>query len=369
MRFLTTFVPVALISAALSAQMPGGPVDALDGLDPVLLVQGKEVPGKSALSAVHGGFTYLFSTAENKTAFERTPDKYAIQLGGLCARMGKATGGNPSDFVVHEGKIYVFGSDECHNRFQAAPARYIPPASKPVPSRADALGRGRKLLDEAARAIGPTLDSVATLVESYTQVQMRSQGELQVATKTMWKYPDRVRQERRATMMGTPMGSTLLFNPEGAWYISLQGQAYPSPAAGRPSLQADFGRHPVALVKNRGRAGVLAAAEGSTSIDGVAVERVRVVDGPIDAIVNLDARRRVHSISFVDRDNEGVYGTFIIFYSDHRAVDGLTLPFGVRALFDGQPDPLQSWTVDAIAVNPALDPSTFAAPAKPSAGH
>jgi YHS domain-containing protein len=167
MRFVTTAIPVVLLASVLSAQMPGagGPVDALDGLDPVLLIQGKEVPGKSALSAVHGGFTYLFSTADNTAAFERSPDKYAIQLGGLCARMGRSTGGNPSDFLVHEGKIYIFGSSECHKRFAAAPASYLPPAPRPLAKGADAIGRGRKLLDEAARAVGPTLDAVPTLVD------------------------------------------------------------------------------------------------------------------------------------------------------------------------------------------------------------
>jgi YHS domain-containing protein len=369
MRFITTLVPMVLAGAALAAQMPGGgPVDALDGLDPVLLVQGKEVPGKSAFSAVHGGFTYLFSSADTRTLFERSPEKYALQFGGLCARMGKTTGANPSDYLVHDGKIYVFGSDECHKRFQANPAKYLPPAARPVPSQAAALAQGRKLLDDAARAMGPKLDAVTSLVEAFTQVQKRSQGEVQVATTLSWAYPDRARQDRKATLMGKPTGSSTLSIPQGAWYITLQGQAYPVPAAGRPGLQADFGRHPVALLKNRRRTGLVAAAEGAASIDGTAVQRVRVVDGALDATINLDAAHRIHSISFVDRNAEGTYGTFTIFYSDYRPVDGLTLPFNVRAMFDGQPEPLQSWTVDSIAVNPALDPSTFAAPSKPS-GH
>jgi len=368
MRLLTAFVPVALVATALSAQAPGGPVDALDGLDPVLLVQGKEVPGKSALSAVHGGFTYLFSTAENKLTFERTPDKYAIQLGGLCARMGKATGGNPSDFLVHGGKIYIFGSDECHKRFQAAPAKYLAPAAKPVPGGAAARARGRTLLDDAARAMGPRLESVSTFTESYTQVQKRAQAELRFTTKTMWKYPDRVRQERRGELEGKPLGSNVLLTPDGAWYISLQGQAYPSPAAGLPSMHADFGRHPVALLKNRTRPGAIAVAEPPATVDGVNVQRVRVIDGAIDAIVNLDAAHRIHSVSYVDRSSEGVYGTFTVTYSDYRAVDGLTLPFSVRTVFDGQPYPQQSWTVEAMAVNPTLDPSTFAPPSASTAG-
>ena len=370
MRFVTTAVPILLLSGALAAQMPGagGPVDALDGLDPVLLVQGKEVPGKSAFSALHGGFTYLFSTADNKTTFERSPDKYAIQLGGLCARMGRTTGGNPADFLVHEGRIYIFGSDECHKRFQASPAKYLPPAPKPLAKGADAVSRGRRLLDQAARAVGSGLDGVTTLVESISQTQTRPQGEVQVATRTMWRYPDRARQDRRMTLMGKTMGSSTLLTPERAWFITLQGQSYPIIAAGRPSLQFDFGRHPVALLKARRRSGVVAAAEDPAVVEGVKVDRVRFVDAASDITLHLDSRHRIHSVSFQDRNGEGVYGTFTILYSDYRTVEGLVLPFSVRALFDGNPEPLLSWRVESIAVNPPLDEALFTRSTKPAGG-
>ena len=78
-----------------------------------------------------------------------------------------------------------------------------------------------------------------------------------------------------------------------------------------------------------------------------------------DITVNLDVQRRIHSVSFQDRNSEGIYGTFTILYSDYRKVDGLNLPFTVRALFDGQPEPSQSWKVESIAVNQPLETSFF----------
>ena len=129
--------------------------DALDGLDPVLLVGGKEVPGKSAFSVTRGDFVYLFSTADTKATFESDPAQYEIQLGGLCARMGKTAGGNPSDFIVHEGKIYVFGSDECHKKFQADPAKYLGRHPPPPPGRGTSRCGARQLvIDRAVAAIG-----------------------------------------------------------------------------------------------------------------------------------------------------------------------------------------------------------------------
>lgn len=365
-QFLQSALVVAL-SAAAAAQMAGNaPPDALDGLDPVLLVEGREVPGRSAISAVHAGFLYLFSTAETKSTFEREPAKYAIQLGGLCARMGRTTGGNPSDFLVHDGKIYIFGSDECHKRFAAAPAKYIPRAPAPLPSSQDAAVRGAQLLARAANAIAPPqiFDAMTSFVETVAQTQPRQQGTATVSTKTMWLYPDRVRQDRALTLMGKTMASSTVFAPDGMWFVTAQGQAYPMTAAGRAALELEYGRHPIALLHARHAPGFKSFADGAETIDGTAVRRVRIVHGGLDVRVNIDREDRVHSVSFRERNAEGVYGTYVVRYSDYKPVNGVLVPFTVRALFDGQPDPFQSWTVESAAVNTPLDRTLFAPPAK-----
>ena len=127
-------IVLAVTMAAPAFAQARPPAEALDGLDPVLLVQGKEVQGKSALKAIHGDFEYLFSSPETKATFEREPDRYSIQLGGMCARMGKSAGGNPSDYLVHDGRIYIFGSDGCHKKFAEAPEKYLPRPAAPFPS-------------------------------------------------------------------------------------------------------------------------------------------------------------------------------------------------------------------------------------------
>ena len=56
---------------------------------------GKEVCGKADLKVVRNQFQYLFATPESKATFEKSPEKYEIQLGGVCARMGGGVTGNP----------------------------------------------------------------------------------------------------------------------------------------------------------------------------------------------------------------------------------------------------------------------------------
>src|ERR1044072_7868106 len=97
----------------------------LEGLDPVMLSQGKEVQGDMKYKVTRGQFQYLFANAENKATFEKDPTRYEIQLDGSCARMGAPTTGNPDLYLVHNGRIYIFGSEECQTLFKAAPENYL----------------------------------------------------------------------------------------------------------------------------------------------------------------------------------------------------------------------------------------------------
>ncbi|HEX6649989.1 MAG TPA: hypothetical protein VF075_10625, partial [Pyrinomonadaceae bacterium] len=88
-RLLVIIVVMAFATAAAHAQSPRpDTVIPLEGLDPVMLTQGKEVQGDMKYTLTRGQFQYLFASAENKTTFEKDPARYEIQLNGSCARMG-----------------------------------------------------------------------------------------------------------------------------------------------------------------------------------------------------------------------------------------------------------------------------------------
>ena len=97
---------------------------ALKGLDPVVLINGKEVKGDEKVSVSRGGFKYLFSSAENKALFEKEPKKYEIQLDGTCAVVPGADG-DPELFVVYKERIYIFASPHCVEQFKAKPEEYV----------------------------------------------------------------------------------------------------------------------------------------------------------------------------------------------------------------------------------------------------
>lgn len=336
-------------------------VEALDGVDPVLLIQGKETPGKPDLKVVRGAFEYLFASPETKATFEKDPARYEIQMGGLCARMGKATGGRPSDFLVYNGKIYIFGSDECHKRFAADPTKYLETPAPPLPASASAISSGRAAIAKAVAAAGgaAVVDRIATYVETSSVVQKRPTGDVSVTMKTTWRFPGSVRLDRSMTLQTKTMSSATLMTPAGVWYL-YQGQAYPGSEAGRPSLQLDFGRQIVPLLHARKDASFKAAALGRGSVAGATVDRVRVVNGGVDVTLGLNpASGRVQNVSFTDRDDEGVVSEFTVVYSDFRTVNGLTVPFAERTLVRGVPNEALTRTIQSIAVNPEVDRAVF----------
>jgi YHS domain-containing protein len=127
-----------------------GPADkaspALNGFDPVLLVAGKEVKGKPAISLTRGGFRYLFVDAANKVKFEKDPQRYEIQCQGHCA-LHPGTPANPDLFTVHKGRIYCFACEDCREAFRQAPEKNLERRSVVI-----LVFEGMELLDFAGPA-------------------------------------------------------------------------------------------------------------------------------------------------------------------------------------------------------------------------
>jgi YHS domain-containing protein len=362
---LVLFAVLASFPAAAAAQPPQI-AEALDGVDTVVLLQqGKEVFGKSVLSVERGRFRYLFSTPDTKATFEREPAKYEIQLGGMCARMGPPTGANPSDYFVHEGKIYIFGSDECRKRFIASPEKFIPKPAPAMPSGAAAAAGGREILEKAVAAMGgaAAIDKVTSYAETASQVQRRGEADVTINIRTILRFPGEARLERTMpSMQGAARTIATVLTPSAQW-TDVQGNVYPMPADARPAIEKNFWRHPLALMRIRKAAGFKSAALAPATVDGTAVERVRVRYGAMDVTLATDAKSgRVHSLELVDRNRDGEIGTYTLVYSDFRDVGGVMVPHSTHALFDGQPDASQTLAVKSAEVNPKIDPQLFTKP-------
>src|ERR1051325_2206887 len=111
MRIRSLILLCALAAAVWSQTRNSGP--ALEGNDPVLLTEGKDVEGLESLTVQHGRFLYRFASAETRDRFNKDPERYSIQLDGACARMGPPVTGDQNAYLVYNGRIYIMGSQEC----------------------------------------------------------------------------------------------------------------------------------------------------------------------------------------------------------------------------------------------------------------
>jgi YHS domain-containing protein len=341
--FCALLILIVLVSIAAAQET----LIPLEGLDPVMLSQGKEVQGDLKFKVTRGRFQYLFANEENKATFEKDPSKYEIQLDGHCARMGAPTTGDPDLYAVHNARIYIFGSEECQTLFKAKPEKYLEVPITPKSPSAEMVKQGQELIAKAAEALGSgaKLDQL----RSYQRTNLR---EDKVRNSLVLSFPDTLRQE---TIRPT-FTLTSIITPSDS-FIIVNNAARPMSEAGRTAIYKDLNHDLVVLLRARTRPDFKASlsTEDKSAVD---------VELPgFTTTLGIDpGTGRVISQTYRGRGPGGVVGQIVINYSDYRTVEGLSLPFRTTATFDGQPFPALSATSEAITLNGQIDPSAFKKP-------
>ena len=325
----------------------------LEGLDPVMLSQGKEVQGNMKYKVMRGQFQYLFASEENKATFEKDPTRYEIQLEGHCARMGAPTTGNPDLYTVHNQRIYIFGSEECQTLFKAAPENYleVPPVPKSPPT-AEMVKRGQELIAKAAAVFGT--GSKLDQLLSFQRTELRGN---QVKNTLVLAFPDSLRQE---TVRPTFTLASVITPSES--FILVNNAARPMSEASRTSISKDLYHELIVLLRARTRSDF----KPSLASNGSEEKTLALVDIELPGFtttlgINPETGGIVNQ-TYRGRGPGGVLGQIVINYSDFRAAEGLLLPFKLTATFDGQPFPALTATIEAVAINKQIDPASFKKP-------
>lgn len=341
-KSLCSLLLIIVFTAAANAQDTETLIP-LEGLDPVMLSQGKEVQGDLKYKILRGRFEYLFANEANKATFEKDPSKYEIQLDGHCARMGAPTTGNPDLYAVHNGCIYIFGSEECQTLFKATPAKYLEIPVAPKSPTAEMVKRGQELITKAAEALGPKLDQLRSL-------QRTDLRDNKVKNNLVLSFPDSLRQE---TIRPT-FTLTSIITPSDSFNV-VNNVARPMSEASRTAIVKDLNHDLVVLLRSRARPDFKASLSSNGAVD--------IELSGFTTTLGIDpGTGRVLSQTYTGRGPGGVVGQIVINYSDYRTVEGLSLPFKATATFDGQPFPALSATSEVITVNGQIDPSAFKKP-------
>lgn len=345
--FCSLLILIVFVSIAAAQNSAPETLIPIEGLDPVMLSQGKEVQGDLKFKVTRGRFQYLFANEENKATFEKDPSKYEIQLDGHCARMGAPTTGDPDLYAVHNGRIYIFGSEECQTLFKAKPEKYLEVPVAPKSPSVEMVKRGQELIAKAAEALGA--GSKLDQLHSYQRTNLR---EDKVKNSLVLSFPDTLRQE---TVRPT-FTLTSIITPSDS-FIIVNNAARPMSEAGRTAIYKELNHDLLVLLRARTRPDFKAS---------LSTEEKSAVDVELPGFtttLGIDpATGRVVSQTYRGRGPGGVVGQIVINYSDYRTVEGLSLPFKTTATFDGQPFPALSATSEAITVNGQIDPSAFKKP-------
>ena len=359
-KTLLVFLAIICLSFAISAQTPKQVVTVLKGLDPVELVNGKEVPGQENLSVTRTRYRYLFASEANKKTFETSPADYQIQLGGGCGQMGSLSGaGNPDRFHVFNKRIYIFASESCRNSFKKNPDIHIEaPAAVPTGTAAEKK-RGQELIALALKGFGG-----AAKVDGVKNYQMK--------IKLGYKSGDKVTEYPQTKTVAFPgnyrdeydwgasqTGDVLL--PGGAVSLTTknsESDAWPREEPVKAALERTLYREPLAILKARKEKGFVAVAAGKAKVGETEVELLKLGFKGATTTLGIDPKTgRVLQVAY--RDRKGAFGDVVKSFSDFREVDGLMLPFGIAESFNGKVVASPITTVESISINGKLDAKLF----------
>lgn len=352
---------MSLIAAAIvtaGAAVADDPV--VFKMDPIELVNGREVEGDESITHEHGRFEYRFANEANRDAFRADPRRYEIQMDGGCGFMGSLSGvGKPDRYAVFDGHIYVFASDGCKASFLKAPERMIEiDDERPTNVSRDAIAPGEALLDQAIEALGGAerLKNLRSIrYENTTETDRNGEPSKTVRTHS-YLFPHGYHMEA-------------WWNDHYYWSQAFDGSAgwttfdtdltddepikvqVAMPAAARELVRHRY-REPVALLYARHRPDFLACADGSGTLDGREVAYVKVfTDGSLHRL-GIDAESgRVLSFTYRDRGPGAYFGTIEKRYADFETINGLTLPRSARLYYEGEPLGDEARSHDVIRVD------------------
>lgn len=362
MRHVLLTLPLFLLAVPIAAQTER-PL-ALRGLDPVALCEGEEIDGSPDLVLDWGRHRYCFVDEASLATFRADPQRWGIQWGGACGRMGPLSGrGSPDRWAVHDGRIYVFASDGCRDGFLSAPERFVV-APAPFPdASAEELAEGQRWIEKAVAAHGG-----AEAIDARRALHLVSRRE-QDGWSGVHEILATAAGEVRRTSSWTPSqegqpGYTTVWVAAGDAFSVEDGEVFDTKSEEeRRDLERFAHREPLFLLWERKRAGFRAAHAG---------EGVLVSDTVVDVAVELDGlvttlhldpeTARIRGLSWTGRPNDGITHAVTETFTEWRTVDGVVVPAARAVTVDGMPSESMSGAWETIELTSTIEPGAFERP-------
>ena len=308
--------------------------------DAVALQAGETLTGQQQFRAAYSGTIYLFANQNNLETFQNAPGKYAIAMGGACARMGPLSGRGRLDlFTVHDERLYVFGSEGCRKTFLKNPSRAFDPDQKPLPD--GDVEAGNKWLQKLVDVMGgETLDNASQVARSFEETIMRNEQTLKhhredrVTFPADYFYRDNWNDRKFERMLSGDKG---YFNGfEGEWAMeSVQVRA----------MKREFLTLPVVLLRARHQPGFVAKMVGEEKIgDRMAVAVAVHYKGLGQTLLIDQENGRLLAQRYRGRGQDRLFAAIEKRFSDFQQTGGLELPATEAFTSDGLAWKTETWT-------------------------
>ncbi len=357
---MTTATPRALllllgatgVALPLAAQAP-----ALRGLDPVALCQGQEIPGTGEFVASHAGYAYQFASAAHRATFQKEPDRYGVQLGGACARMGPLSGlGDPARFLVYKERIYLFASDGCREGFKKRTDAFLDVTdAAPTPDAAN-LAAANELLARAAAAHGGS-DRLRAM-RGYSHERTATKGETTETWRLHLQWPnaarfehDSMQKEKAWHFAHVVAADTAFFDDNG------KGRAMSNDA--RTEVLRTLAHEPLAALREALEGRARLAAAGKREVLGSTVDELVVWQHGHSTTFGLGADGRIETARFRGRGPGLWFGAVELRFADCTTIQGVTVPTTVRGTFEGKDEPSFAAKRIGLAIDPTFAADTF----------
>lgn len=338
---------IALLTADARSQQP-----ALKGLDPIALCEGSEEQGVVEFAAEHEGFVYHFANKERLAWFHKRADRWSIQFGGACARMGPLSGnGDPGRYYVYKNRIYIFASDGCRAGFVKNPdaclGRNFERPKKLGKPDFDATERIKQAV--AAHGVA-TLRPLSFEVSSddgktKTTRRMQVRDAESVRVDTVYKQGEHVWKSAKAT------------SPKASFFID-DGDARAMSPSAQHEMRRVLWQEPIVALSRCD----VAVAGRKKSIAGIDVTEVAVwIDGTLTHF-GLDDRHRVRTARFRGRAPDVRFHELTKIFDDLMTIDGVLVPQTVRTMVDGKEQAKLTEKRTKITVGQPIPASAFEAP-------
>lgn len=349
-----------LLATALSLWSPArAQQPALRGFDPVAICKGKEEAGKPEFAATRGAFTYHFATAENLATFRGEPERFEIQLGGACARMGPLSGGGDANrWHVHKERIYIFASDQCREGFKKRHDAFLD-LTEPQPAADAAATAANELLARAAAGHGGKARLQA--VRNYRHERAAKNGDVTEVFKLQALFPATVRidtdylQGEKAWRYARIVGPTPPFFLDMGKFREMHPDAH-------TEMVRDLGHEPLLALRAALDGACVLTAGGKRDANGVEVDEFGVWQHGRTTWFGIDRDGRIRTARFRGRGPGLWFGAVELRFADFQEAGGLQVPTAVTGTFEGKAEPTFTETRIAIAVDGELPPELFTQP-------